>query len=291
MLRRTTVLLASFATAAAGLTVAVPAGAAEEEPAQACRTEFFGVAGNGNLVYRRVDDGRVVNAKRSAKQLSFRATNLAGVGYKKIPGGMRELFVATAADGRPRVLRTVRRAGQKRVAVRVERFRTRTFSPDLFAAGYGAKRVYTVEGRTLKQYTIRRNRRGRLVMANAQVLRARIGRIRTLSWFNRLKIDGRNQNVFLATTASGALKQIRVPVGQPGDLSVRLVKRRGFRPMTGLSLGLCGTGTTGMVLGVMAGRDKARWFTIEDVYEPRAKNVTNRGLAARRQNWRLSPTV
>ncbi len=184
------------------------------------------------------------------------------------------------------------RTTRSTLRVDVARFATTGFTPRLFAMGSAGPQVVALEGGVLRQYKIRLDADNHLVMVNPRVALRHMDGLKTLSWYSRQLVGGVKKDIFYATTKAGALKQIRVPVANPGNANVLTVKRTGFDAFTGLSLGRCGdTPATAMIVGINANANRARWFTLGSQLSPSAGNLTDRGLAAEGRNWQIRPTV
>ena len=291
MTRRKSSLLVAAATAISTLLVAAPAPAVAAEQDLTCRSAAVGVLPNGKLLQRHLENGRQVGVKTTGAELPFRPTTLGGAGWEEIDGGYRQYYVATASDGRPRVLVVTDKDARRTMSARAVRFATTGFTPRLLGMGVVGSELLALEGSVLRQYKIRSSENGP-VLRNPRVAKRNMDRLKTLSWYSRQPVGGAKTDIYYATTKAGALIQIRVPVRNPGDTKVVRVKRTGFKPYTGLSLSYCNDSrANALIVGVNAKGNLARWFTLERQLAPRPANLTNQGLAAEGKNWRLRPVV
>lgn len=295
MLRRTSALLAAAATlvstglAAAPLPAATAAGS--RAAALECRVTVTGVLPDGRLLSRDLHDARETQAKTSQRALPFRPTSLGVAGYEGSQGVFRVWYVATADAGRPRLVQVDDRLEEPRLRTTTTRLATSGFTPRLFASGTAGPHVLALEGSVLRQYRYRATDRGLEVVNGRVALRGMDG-LATLSWYSRQELGGALQDIYYATTARGALKQLRVPVKNPAAARILTVKRTGFAGFSGLSLGHCGAGTsTAVIVGVDRRRNRARWFTLSEQRRPARVNLVDRGAAAPGKNWRLRATV
>jgi hypothetical protein len=291
MIRRKSSLLVAAATAISTVIVAAPAPAVAAEQDLTCRSAAVGVLPSGKLLNRTLENGRQIGMKRTRTELPFRPTSLGHAGWEEIDGGYRDYFVATARDGRPRVLAVTDKHARRSLNVRVGRFATTGFTPRLMAMGHVGSELLALEGSVLRQYKIRSSENGP-VLRNPRVAKRKMDRLKTLAWYSRQSVGGVRTDIFLATTKAGALIQIRVPVRNPGNTKVVSVKRTGFKPYTDLSLSYCNDSrATALIVGINAKGNLARWFTLERQLAPRARNLTNHGLAAEGKNWRIRPAL
>ncbi|HEX6248617.1 MAG TPA: hypothetical protein VFZ64_12160 [Nocardioidaceae bacterium] len=291
MTRRKTSLLVAAATALSTVLVTAPAPAVAAEEDLTCRSAAVGVLPNGKMLKRTLENGRQLQVKTTRTELPFRPRTMGYAGWEEIDGGLREYYLATARDGRPRFLAVTEKDARRTMSARVLRFATTGFTPRLMGMGHVGSELLALEGPVLRQYKIRSSDNGP-VLRNPRVAKRNMDRLKTLSWYSRQRVGGVKTDIYLATTKAGALLQIRVPVRNPGNTRVITVKRTGFKPYTGLSLSYCNdTPATALIVGVNARGNLARWFTLERQLAPKAQNLTNHGLAAEGRNWKLRPVL
>jgi hypothetical protein len=290
MIRRKSSLLVAAATAISTILVAAPAPAVAAEDLT-CRSGAAGVLPNGKLLERGLENGRQTRVKATGAELPFRPTTMGYAGWEQVDGGVRHYYVAAARDGRPRFLLVTDKDARRTLNARAVRFATTGFTPRLVGMGMVGSELLALEGSVLRQYNIAPSENGP-VLRNPRVAKRNMDRLKTLSWYSRQPVAGVKTDIYYATTKAGALVQIRVPVKNPANTKVVTVKQTGFKPYTGLSLGYCNDSrATALIVGVNATGNLARWFTLEQQLAPRAKHLTNHGLAAEGKNWRLRPVV
>ena len=290
MTLRTTSLLLTAATALSAFLVAAPASSAAAEETLTCRGASVGVLPSGKLLNRIHENGRQTRVKTTRTELPFRPTTMGYAGWEQIDGGYREYYLAAARDGRPRMLVVTNKDARRRLGASVIRFAHTGFTPRLVGMGIAGPHLLALEGSVLRQYRVRSTDNG-LVLRNPRVAKRNMDGLKTLSWYSRQSVAGVRTDIFLATTRSGALVQVRVPVRNPGDTRIVRVKRSGFKRYTGLSLSYCDTRATALIVAVDARNNLARWFTLERQLAPRARNLTDHGLAAEGKNWRLRAVI
>ncbi len=286
--RRPSALLGAAAITTALVVVPTATATADE---LSCKSQAVGVMSTGKLLKRTVENGRQTAAKTSETKLPFRPNTLAWGGSEEVRGGYRSYFLATARDGRPRLLAVTDKQRRSTMSTQVTKFATTGFEPRLMALGNAGPEVLVLEGSVLKRYKIGATDSG-LAMRGARTVLPRMSGLKTLSWYSRQRVSGVKQDIFYATTKSGSLKQVRVPVRRPANARVVTVKRGGFGAFTGLSLSYCnGDRSTAMIMGIDAAANEAKWYSLTRQNAPAGRNLTSHGLAAEGKNWRLRPTV
>lgn len=286
----------ALVTAAA---VALPVVGAEVAAAPAataaelqCSAGVYGFTPKGKLLLRRVRNTTVVSHKSTSTPLSYRVTQLGFMWQDKAAGGYNTHLAAIAADGRPRALLIKDRDGSGTLQNSSRLMLNRNFEPRLFTNSGGTE-VFALDNlNRLQRLQTYRDDSGRFVFDNSRVVLRRMGGLKTLSFYNRQRIDGVNTDILYATTKTGALKQIRIPVRRPGDARGITVKRSGFGAFNGLVLGLCdGDVSKAFVIGVNARDNLAKSFVLRRAGHPSAANLTLMGRMDRRYTWKLHATL
>lgn len=268
---------------------AAPAATAAELQ---CSAGVYGFTPKGKMLLRRVENTTVVNQKSTPTPLSYRVTQLGFMWQEKVAGGFNTHLSAIAADGRPRALLVKDRDGSSTLQNSSRLMLNRNFEPRLFTNSGGTE-VFALDNlNRLQRLQTYRDDSGRFVFDSGRVLLRRMGGLKTLSFYNRQQIGGVNTDILYATTKTGALKQIRVPVRRPGDARVLTVKRSGFGAFNGLVLGACdGDLAKAFIIGVNARDNLAKSFVLLGQGHPSAANLTLMGRMDRRYTWKLHATL
>lgn len=291
--------LAAASTAALGLVVAVaappaaayaPAAPTPSAPGKAlsCPIEVVGVTADQHLVMRAMDKGTVGGERRSADPLPFDPVALGYHSSKSLSGGYRLRMDAPTAGGRPRLLTVRVRTGSDTLAVSVKRMQQTGFRPRLFAdsADY---RVYTVSrsGR-LQRWLLTKAADGALRFARRVNLATGYDNVTALAMGSRQKWGGRWRDVLFATTTTGRLKEIVVPLDKPKKLRTYTLARTGYADVTGLSTATCqGKASFSLVIAVDNVANTATWTTVKGTHRPRAAVTRLRGPAGVGEDWVL----
>lgn len=292
MKTRRTALALITATAAVLSTLGAGAAATPATAAAAaaptCLAEVVGLTAGNKFVSRRMENGTVVRQKLTATAVPFRAKQMGFLEQATIKGGVRTSFIAIATDGRPRVLTVKDVNASRSLAQSSKRMTTSGFAPRLFTKSIGPHAFALDDLNRLQRLVTYRDSDGNYFFGSARVALKGMGSLRTLSFYNRQKIAGVNTDVLYATTRTGALKQIRVPVRRPGNARVVTIKRTGFASFSELSLGACNHDlNTAFIIGVDPGHNLARSYVLRDQAHPSASNLTANGRVAPSYSWKL----
>lgn len=277
-----TVVLAGPATAAPSATQAGPT----------CEAQVLGVLPDGRFASRYVRNTQVVTQKRTGSALPYRPRSTAHLYSEQVSGGVRFHFAQTAPDGTPRHLRVTDKADRKTLGFGVSKMRNSGFDARLLTSGGGTHTFAVERNGTFHRYVTYRNDRGRFFFGNPKRIPLNVSGLKTLSFYTRMKIGGVRSDVFYATTKTGALKQIRVPVRRPRNARAITVKRRGFASYTGLSLGACdGTVAKAFIIGINAKDNIAHRVVLRRQGSPKASNLSAKRRMDTGYSWKLRATL
>jgi hypothetical protein len=237
-------------------------------------------------------NGTVLGQKLTRSALPYQVTNTGFLSLSSISGGRRFRFTTITPSGRPRVLTIKDLNAAKTLADSSARMKNTGFSPRLFANSGGFYVFALSRSGSLMRLTTFRNRTGRFSFGDPHLAQKNLGGLRTLSFYNRQSVNGVSSDILYATTKTGALKQIRVPVKRPGHTRVLTIKRSGFASYTGLSLGRCNSNTSkAYILGIDAPGNLARYYVLTGQANPSAGNLSSKGRAGTAFSWRLHATL
>jgi hypothetical protein len=278
-------MLVVAAAAGSAVLVGPTYGSAAERraPTVHCSGYLGGVDAHGRLHWRYLDSSSVTNEVVS-DPLPFSVTNI-GLVHRDVFDFKSVLHMrATSEKGRPRaVTGTMSDADGSPSTLSVESTPIDNwgFTPRLFTsarsedqAPHVASKVFAVRGPRLVRFTTVHDTYPSSHFDDRVVLRRHMKTVKTLAYYNRLKVNGRTSDILFATTRKGSLLEIRVPVGAPHKVSVVTVKRSGFARCTGLAVpypewGSCWNGIG--IAGVSAKDNLARWYSLTHVRDPKAK--------------------
>jgi hypothetical protein len=276
--------------AAAALVAAAPPAAQAATPI--CKTGVVGVLdADGTLVQREVSGNLVKSERKTADKLPFGATNLLWFGSTKISTGYVYYIHTFSPDGHPRNVSVYDRTAEPNLTTKVTYTYLHSFNPRL-VAGSGRYYIYGVDKTgTLKRWTRNLGSQNFYSYTDAKTVATNMGGLRTLSYSNSYKLGGKVYDFLVATTASGALKQIRIPWSSPGSETIKTLGRSGFQNYTGLSLSFCNDSTNYLsVVAINRTTGVARWFSLANVLAPDPDNLVNRGSIAPEYDWHMHAT-
>lgn len=293
-LRTAALALAAIATAGTALT-APPAGArtvddhgTSARAALSCRAQVIGVTAERKLVVRDVTNGQVTGQRVGSSALAFDPTAL-GIYSGDSTDTTTVLKVsAVTTDGVPRLVRATWKNSGTSLSQSSQTFAQTGFKPRLFADSFGYQ-VYTVNGAgTLQRWYTTKLSSGALVFDHKLSLGSGYGQLSTLQIATRLKVNGVVKDFLYATTATGGLKQIVVPINKPANERVTTLKTSGYKGVSGLSTAYCNSDATfSMIVAVNASADSASWTTVRNVSHATADNTIKRGLVGTGSHWVL----
>lgn len=277
---------AIMALAAAGLVaVAPPATAATT---LRCRSEVIGVLPNGTLVERSVTNRRVDVNSRSDAPLPYRVQSLVPLGSESITGGYKAYYTAFVNGTRPRDISATHLDGKTTSRVRTVR-RLPSRLAGRIVAGSGRYYLYAVDKRgRMVRWTRFTDGKGGYWLASPVLIASGVGGLRTLSYGATYKAPGIRADVLYGTAESGALIQFQIRWNNPSNVTVTLLRKRGFDIYDGLSLGACNQDASHLALfAVDRASNRLIWFDLTDQFHPQGSNLTRDGSVGRGVNWRL----
>jgi len=260
-----------------------------------CATDVLGFTPKQKFRYRSVENNKVLINRRSDNSLPFRPTSATFVKGGKIDETTwRDTFATLNSDGKPRLVQVETHSADDTMTLTHEKMKNSSSFPGRLVADSGNPRHEYIVDRegNLERWVIHRTDEGRLSWDDPVLLSRKMGNLTTLTWRSRYEIGGVKKDVLWATTRAGALMQLQVPAAKPKALEVTVVKKHGFRNVTGLSAGDCNRKVVmGSLIMLEPSKNRARWVTIANEAAPRAANVRDRGLVEAELNWRLHATL
>lgn len=256
-----------------------------------CGANVFGVLPNSRFIRRELSGVDVVRQTRSSP-LPYRPRSIGFFGYRDIHGGIKRTFQAIVRDGRPRLLTITEHDSSRRTTFGSRRMLNRRFEPRLFTNSGGAHVFAVDRDDRLWRYVIHGTDRGRFFFDGARRVPISTHGIRTLTFYARTNVGGVRTDILLATTRSGALRRIDVPVRRPGQADTTRISGRGFGRYTGLSVGYCDDDeSTGFIVAIDARRNLAHRFILTNARDASSDRLSQRRRVARDFNWRLRATL
>jgi hypothetical protein len=296
-LRRMPSAVAASVVALAALQTGIAAASPSLEMAPAkragpqCSTQVAGVDASRHVVLREIQNRELLADKRTAGALPFDPTALGFHGYKDTTTGYKEGFTAIVPGQSPRLINVRQLDGRSRLTFTTEKMRMRSFSPRLLATSGGYYNFTVTPPGVLKRWTLFVSRSGQRYYGSPRRVLRGVDHLATLAYAFRKKVDGIESDYLYATTDSGGLVQLRVPVDRPSQARKTTVKQHHFKGTTDLSLSYCDTPSTLSLIAVNATDGEARWFTLSDQFHPRATNLVDRGLILRQADWALHAVI
>lgn len=280
----------------AGAAPAVPAGGAArpvssraaEAAALSCPMQLVGVTGDQHLVMRTMTNATVTAEKSSAAALSVDPLALGFYSWSDVDGVVRLRLDATFADGIPRLVKVVDKPAETTVKVTTTDMAQTSFRPRLFADSIDY-RVYTVSrSGTLQRWLLTREPNGDLHFTDRLRLGSGYDNLTALQVASRLKWGGRWRDVLMATTDTGRLKEIVIPLARPTRLRSYTLATSGYAGTTGISTSFCQNKETfASLITVDAMANTATWTTVKAIHHPREAVARLRGPAGVGSDWVL----
>jgi hypothetical protein len=254
-----------------------------------CSTQVVGVTEDRKIIIRTLTNATIDEEKQSFGALPFDPSGTAFFEYHEIKHGYTMGIRAVNPHRRPAIFTVKQLNGKPNLTFTTKRMGPAHFTAGVFAGSAGYY-VFAVVHGTVTRWTTFKDRRGHLSYGDPRVV-ARSTNLTTLSFTFRKKVPGGVSDVLWGTTRAGELVQLRVPIDDPRDSRLRIVKRRGFDDVSDISLGFCGGhASTLSIIAIDGSANEATWYTVRDQFAPRASNVTNRGLAGDGADWRIHAT-
>jgi hypothetical protein len=298
-----TTLVAAACTAAAALTFGLtgpaqampadPAGPTAARAAQAklsCPAGVIGVTSDRYQTAYNLKNGRITKVLRSTTAYGFDVT---AIGYFDSIAGKRKATLklnAVAGDGVPRRLTLTYPSSMDQVRTSSSKYAQTGFAPRLFADGFGFY-AYTVNGAgVLHRWSLVKQSNGTFRYAKRTKIGGGYGSLASLQAGTRFTKKHVARDYLYATTKSGALKQIVVPVKRPGKESVRTLRGAGYQGVTELVWSICNSDLSHtMLVAIDPVAERATWTTVQatNTNRPRTKL---RGAVTGSADWDLTAT-
>lgn len=282
-------LAAVLGLAASALVAAAPAATAATPT---CETGVLGVLDSNNtLVYRHVTDSTVTSERKKLNPISVEVSNLLVFDSVEVNGGSVLHVEAIVPGSNPRRYSVRDIDAEPNLTMQPgPAYRPGTFSPRLVAAS-GRYYVYTIgNSGDLLRFTRYKNSVGQFYYGSAKVVAQNMSGFKTLSFFGSYQLGGKWTDYLYGTTATGALKQIRIAWSAPSSPTFRTEATTGFLGTTGLSLSICNENANYLsVIAINRNTGEARWFTKAGVQQT-VGPVVDRGLVQPDADWRMHAT-
>jgi hypothetical protein len=295
LLRRTTMATAACTLALAALPTATAAAAAgtAARAALTCKGGVIGFSQDGHLVNRGVTNKKVIADNLSTNTVAFNPTGFTFQGGTQVDGGFEQLMTTINTDGQARTIRVLYGPDNGPATITsVANMRNRNFDGRLLAGSGSSKDFILDKAGTLKLYQTYAETTGRLFWAKPVVVRRNLGGLTSLVFFGRLTVDGVKKDILWATTRHGALLQLQVPARQVTKAKVIVVKKRGFKNVTGISPSACNkTATIGSLVALQGTKNQAHFYTIKNQTHPLASNLVDHGLFPAGNDWNITPVM
>lgn len=297
-MRRTTVLSSLAVTAvltfgSAPAAQALPASgidsaaAGRSQAALTCYTGVVGVDGDKRVYSLSLKNAQVTDTARSRTKLSFRPTAWGFFDSQATKAGSVLRVNTMTSDGKPRRVTMSFKDGSKKFGLDSSAYDQKGFKASLFADGF-TYYAYTVTGSgNLQRWALTRYRNGDIRYAQKVTIGSGYGDLTSLQASQVFKSKGANREYLYATTDTGALEQIAVPLKKPQKAKRRTLLSTGYAGVTELAWSFCNddpTYTSLVAIDPAAGT--ATWTTIKDsVTNP---TTTLRGAVSGGGDWDLS---
>ncbi len=279
----------AFGLAAGALVAAAPAATAATPE---CATDLMAITAEKRMILRDVTGTEVEAERQSSSKLPYDIGNLVWYNGTKVSTGYVANVNAFGTSGNPRDLRVgIRDAAPEILDVTLTKTYKEAFAPRL-VTGSGRYYVYVVDSAgDLVRWTRYRTHLNTFYFIDRRVVAHGMSGIRALQYSWTYTIDKKAVDFLLATTSTGALKQIRVPWSAPGSETVKVLATSGFKNTTGLSLSFC-SGSDNYLSVIAVDKNagelgEARWFTLYDLKHPKTAALIDRGLVGAGLDWTL----
>jgi len=286
LIRKRTLSLLAAATLAASALVAT-AGAPVANAVLSCDTLVSSVNAENRILYRYVENDTVVKEKTS-KVISGSMDALLGSYGGEIEGGYQVVNIAYRYGTKPRYLRITNLDDSPTLGVTaLSSTYTHVFNANL-VANSGSYYVYGVSPSTgnLVRWTRVLDQPGKYMYVNPTVVARYMSGLKTLTYAWTFKVDGVYRDFLVATTKSGALKQIQVPHVKPAAEKQVTLATSGFADVTGVSPSFCNDNPRHLSLLTVNGT-QGHWYTLPSQTAPTLYPLVDRGLIAGEHDWNL----
>jgi hypothetical protein len=287
----------ALVVAVAVTAMAHPAGAmsVDRPPASVraggtCDSRVLGFDSDHHLRVDFLVADRVVRTLRTSNRLSADVTALGFYDRRGQGRNANTRLNVVSGDGVPRTV-TLDTKGRSARATKIAKYDQASFAPRLFAQGYTFY-AYTVSGSTMRRWTLVRYRDGKVRFVPTGVVGNGFHDVTALQASVFAKVHGEPSELLYATTRSGELWQILVPLNRPGRARVIRLAGSGYKGTTELSWSDCdphGTGELHSLVAIDPAANRATWTTVRSpLSRPRA---VLRGEVTGEADWRLSAAL
>jgi hypothetical protein len=229
-----------------------------------CPGGVVGVTDDRHVASYTIKNDKVQDTRVSDRALGY---DVDAIGYFDSSSTRRKSLLkldAVAANGVPRKLTVTFPSNSDAVKLSSSAYDQTGFHPRLFADGFGYY-AYTVNGSgVLQRWTLTKYANGDVRFAHKVKVGGGYGSLTSLQASTTFKKRKTVREYLYATTSSGALKQIAVPLRKPGRESVKRLRRSGYDGVTELVWTVCNhdfTHTSLIAIDPVA--DTATWTTIK----------------------------
>jgi hypothetical protein len=259
-----------------------------------CRTLVLGVDSANRFLIRYVVGRAVRGDATSVSPLPYDVTDIGAAATTGTHHGANFQLVAVS-NYQPQLLTVQYRRTRSDLHVDASAgVETDDFSSDLFAS-VDAKvpLAYTYNaGGDITRWTMSSDSGGVWSLTDPQVVLRSLAELTTLSAEARARIDGVKTDVMIATTSTGALVRILVPVDDPLKASPVMIARRGFKTTTGLSLSSCNSDPSYLsIIAIDNVANTATWLTVRRQFSARPVSPEWWGRIPGRFDWRIHATL
>jgi hypothetical protein len=255
-----------------------------------CETGLIGFDSGHHVRYDSVVNDRVVKSQLTTTTLPFDVTAWGYYDASSDGHHTRLQLNVISADGVPRSV-TLNYGKHTLKAGNVKKYDQRSFKPRLFADNY-TYYAYTVNGGTMKRWTLTRFSNGDLRYAQPVKLGGGFGDLTSLQATAVAKVHGVESEILYGTTSGGQLRQIVVPFEHPTRARVHKLAASGYEGVTELSWTVCNTkgkGDLHSLIAIDPTGNRASWTTIKHAYsKPKA---TLRGDVTGATDWNLTASL
>jgi hypothetical protein len=255
-----------------------------------CTTRVLGFDADHHLRVDSLVADRVVRTVRTSNRLSADVTAL---GFYDRRGRGRDANTrlnVISSDGVPRTV-TLDATGKSARATKIAKYDQGAFAPRLFAQSYTFY-AYTVSGSTMRRWTLVRYRSGEVRFVPTGVVGHGFHDVTSLQASVFAKVHGVPSELLYATTRSGELWQVVVPLNHPSGARVITLAESGYKGTSELSWGDCsrqGTGELHSLVAIDPAANRATWTTVRaPLSRPRA---VLRGEVTGETDWHLTAAL
>ena len=190
-----------------------------------------------------------------------------------------------STDGVPRSV-VLKRTPTAVKVDKVKKYQQGSFAPRLFADG-GTFYAYTVNGSTMKRWTLTRFRNGDVRYAQPTKVAGGMGDLTALQAGSFAKVHGVESELLYAATASVQLLQFVVPIAHPNRARVHKLAPTGYAGVTELAWSYCNDKRDyHALIAIDPVANRATWTTVKRAFtKPKSKL---RGDVTGVSDWHLT---